>query len=160
MVDELATAAETAVTQNTGINANEILNNIISITTNDVILFVIVLVVACVLVVVPGLYVYNKMRRDNQKAAQEERKMITDVINRNTEAFVELKSTLSENSATQQALLKNININTSDTRERAITFTTQHETMVAKLNELLKIGHETYEEMLRIHSTEDDSNKK
>ena len=162
MEDELGAMIESTITNqpSTGINANDILNNIISITTNDVILFVIVLVVACALVAIPALCVYHKMKKDDKKAEQEERKMIIDVINRNTEAFGELKTTLSENTATTHALLKTINLNTTDTHERAIMFTTQYESMASKLNELIKLGHETYEEMIRIHSVDGELNDK
>lgn len=78
-------------------NAADILSQIADKTTNDIILFAIIILIGLILVALPLFKIGLSNRTKERKLELDERNQLIAVIERNTSAFTDLKATIKNN---------------------------------------------------------------
>lgn len=148
-------------------DAAGILNHALESTNNDAIIITIVLIVGIAFLLIPICWFVHHARKDYRTAEHEDRKMILDVINRNSEAFGDLKTSLIENNATQNELLKNINNNASDNKELLVALNAKQDSINDKVDRVIdeydgfkEVVMKTNNKLNAIIKTEDDTHNK
>lgn len=148
-------------------NAAGILNHALDSTNSDLIIFMIVLLVGFAFLAIPMCILIHQSRKDSRRDDREDRKMILDVVNRNTEAFSDLRTSLVENNAVQNEILKNINKLTSENKELLVRMTTKQLAMNDKVDKIVMEYDEFKELVLKVKNnlreiikTEDDTNRR
>ena len=85
-----------------------IISQIVSETRSDLIYFLVIILIGLVIFLIPFYTIKRKMNKDDKTATVAEKRMLIDVINKNTDIISTLKVTIDYNNQAISTMLSNI----------------------------------------------------
>ena len=124
----------------TGENYNDVISAVVEKTQSELILFFVLLIIGFAIAYIPYYKLKKKSTNEYNQNLLEEKKMLYDVINRNSDIAATLTTTIDANNTTMSTLLQQINTGTNDLNKAVVHLNDNQNMIIEKLNATIALN--------------------